>query len=91
MWASTLTEDNEYLRFRHGCALFHGRVQDNSLHRHHALQIVVAADRAFGLHDVRQWHPTRAAVLAPDPPGRLEGVNGRQLRRVDRIRRGATD
>lgn len=73
------TQDDEYFFFWPGGALFHGRVQDNTRHSHHALQIVVGTHRAFRLYDGHQWHRTRAAVIAPDHPHRLDGAGGRQL------------
>jgi AraC-like DNA-binding protein len=70
-----LTDERATFFLWHGGALFCGRVTDNTPHRHHALQIVVGPHETFGLHDGRRWHETRAAVIAPDHPHRIEGAD----------------
>jgi AraC-like DNA-binding protein len=76
MWGSPLSDQRTVFFLWHGHALFCGRVRDNTAHRHHALQVVVGLQRAFGLHDGRRWQQTRAAVIAPDHPHRIDGAGG---------------
>lgn len=47
------------------------RFADNTIHQHHAVQIIIGLEQAFALHHDEAWHTHRTAIIAPDIPHQL--------------------
>lgn len=74
-----MTEKSKLFLWDRAAMLIGGFMENEEMHDHHAVQIVIGYNTTFEIYYNRAWHRHRVAVIAADTPHRLKRHNGLEL------------